>query len=34
MISEDDEEKMRNTIEGNIVCLTLNELIGGDAPVK
>lgn len=34
MISEDDEEKMRNTIEGNIVCLTLNELIGGDAPGK
>ena len=34
MISDDDEEKIRNTIEGNIVCLTLNELIGGDAPVK
>ena len=27
MFSDDDEEKIRNTIEGNIVCLTLNELI-------
>lgn len=34
MISDDDEEKIRNTIEGNIVCLTLNELIGGETPVK
>lgn len=34
MISEGDEETIRDTIEGHIVCMTLNELIGGDASVK
>lgn len=30
MVSDDDEEIIRNTIEGNIVCMTVSELIEGE----